>query len=92
MFLHNPKGTCLVSSGARNITPEHIKDNIYVSFWLIDDKAQKYFFGGKVTIDSLYTYPGIIDVKILKFEKKLTSEDIMRLTSAEIDELLAPFV
>ena len=92
MFLHNPKGTCLTSSGAQNITPEHVKENIYVSFWHIDDKALQYFFGGKVTIHSLYTYPGVIGVKILEFEKNITSEDIMRLTSAEIDELLAPFV
>jgi len=89
IFLHNPKGTCLVSSGARNITPENIKENVYVSFWHIDDKALKQFFGDKVTIHALRTYPGVRDVKILHFQKDLTTEDINdRLT----DELLAPFV
>jgi len=93
MFLHNPKGTCLTSSGARNITPEKIKENVYVSFWHIDDKALIQFFGGNITIYSLYTYPGVRDVKILNFEKKLTTEDIQHtLTRDELDELLAPFV
>jgi hypothetical protein len=93
MFLHNPKGTCLSSSGAQNITPEHIKENIYVSFWHIDDIALKRFFGGKVTIHSLYTYQGVKEVKILQFEENITSEDInFRLTRAELDELLTPFL
>jgi hypothetical protein len=93
IFLHNPKGTCLVSSGAQNITPENIKENVYVSFWHIDDKALKEFFGGKVTIDALRTYPGVRDVKILDFEKDLTSEAIhYTITRDELDELLAPFV
>lgn len=92
-FLRNPKGTCLSSSGARNITPQKLKENIYLSFWHIDDKALKDFFGGKVTIDALRTYPGVKDVKILNFEKKITTEDInFRLTRDELDELLAPFV
>jgi hypothetical protein len=93
MFLKNPKGTCLSSSGARNITPQKVKDNIYVSFWHIDDKALKYFFGGKVTIHSLRTYTGVVDVKILKFEKEITSDDIsFKLKPEELDALLIPFV
>ena len=92
MFLRNPKGTCLVSSGAEDITPHHIKDNVYISFWHIDDTALIKFFGGKVTIHSLRTYPGVSDIQILKFEKDLKNEDILRLTRAELDELLAPFI
>ena len=93
MFLNNPKGTCLISSGARNITPQHIKHNVYMSFWHIDDMALKYFYGGKVTIHSLRTYPGVLDVKILHFKKNITTEDIHdKLTRAELDELLAPFI
>jgi len=93
MFLKNPKGTCLSSSGASNITPQKLKDNVYLSFWHIDDMALKHFFGGKVTIHSLRTYPGVVDVKILQFEKDITSDDIsFRLTTEELDELLTQFI
>jgi hypothetical protein len=92
-FLQNPKGTCLLSSKARNITPQKIKDNVYVSFWHIDDMALKYFFGGKVTIYSLWAYPGVLNVKILKFEKEITTHDLsFRITTEELDALLIPFV
>jgi hypothetical protein len=93
MFLRNPKGTCLSSSKARNITPQKLKDNVYISFWYIDDMALKYFFGGNVTIYSLQTYPGILKVQILQFEKDITSDDInSKFTDADISELLPPFV
>lgn len=92
-FLRNPKGTCLSSSGAQNITPAHIKENLYVSFWHIDDKALIQFFGGKVTVNALRTYLGVIDVKILHFDKVLSSDDInLRLTPDDIKELLTPFI
>ena len=93
MFLKNPKGTCLSSSGARDITPQKLKDNVYISFWYIDDIVLKGFFGGKVTIHSLQTHPGVVDVKILQFEKDITSDDIsFRLTTEELDSLLIPFL
>jgi hypothetical protein len=92
-FLQNPKGTCLLSSKASNITPQKLKDNVYVSFWHIDDIASKYFFGGKVTIYSLWTHPGVLNVKILKFEKEISSDDIYyKLKPEELDALLIPFV
>jgi len=92
VFLSNPIGTCLCSSGAKNITPTHIKENVYVSFWHIDDKSLIHFFGGKVSIYALRTYTGVKDVKILQFEKNISSDDIsFRLTSDEIKELLTPF-
>lgn len=93
MFLRNPKGTCLSSSKARNITPQELKDTVYVSFWYIDDMALKYFFGGNVTIYSLQTYPGILKVQILQFEKDITSDDINhRFSDDEITQLLLPFL
>ena len=93
MFLRNPKGTCLSSSKARNITPQKLNDTIYVSFWYIDDVALKHFFGGNVTIYSLRTHPGIIKAQILQFEKNVTSDDINhRFSDDEITQLLLPFL
>ena len=58
LFNQNPMGTCLSSSFAKNITPEHIitKYGLYLSFWRINNNALIKYYGNKVSIYSLNTY------------------------------------
>jgi hypothetical protein len=84
-FYKNPKGTCLSSSSAYNITPKN--SNNYISFWFIDDETLETHFGKKVCIHALTTYPNIISVKIIESNEKITY-DMILYKFAEIEQLL----
>ena len=88
-FYKNPKGTCLNSSSAVNITPKKIlnKYSPYLSFWDIPTNILTHFYGKKICIYSLITYPGIISVKILPETIVLTH----KMSQEEIYTVLEPF-
>lgn len=93
-FLQKPKGTCLHSSSAQNITPNSISaTGQYVSFWFIEDKALKHFYGGKVAIHSLLTYPGIIGASEILRNNEITLHTLTyKLSKEELSVLLEPFL
>jgi len=88
-FYKNPKGTCLSSSSAYNITPSKIieKYNNLISFFYIDDETLETHFGKNVCIHALTTYPNIISVKIIESKEKITY-DMILYKFAEIELLL----
>jgi hypothetical protein len=91
-FLDKPRGTCLDSSSAKNITPIPIKDiNPYISFWFIDDNTLKKFYGGKVSINSLPTYPGIIKANEILEYNRITLREL-NISENELIEMLEPFL
>ena len=94
-FFKNPKGTCLDSSSARNITPSEIQKEKghYLTFWFIDDDVLVKYYGEKVCINSLFVYPGVKSVTIIHVEKKISSNDIKySMTDEDIYSMLLPFV
>lgn len=93
-FLQKPKGTCLHSSSAQNITPNSISARgQYVSFWFIEDKALKHFYGGKVTVYSLLTHPGIIGASEILRDNEITLHTLTyKLSKEELSGLLEPFL
>jgi len=94
-FFDKPKGTCLDSSSAINITPTEIQKEkgLYLTFWLIDDNVLVKYYGEKVCINSLCVYPGVKSVIIIPLEKHMTSHDIkFRLSEEEVNSLLLPYV
>jgi hypothetical protein len=88
-FYKYPKGTCLDSSSTVNITPKKIVNQYgpYISFWDINDDFLIRYYGKKICIYSLITYPGIISVKILPENIVLTHE----MSQEEIYTILDPF-
>ena len=88
-FYKNPKGTCLDSSSAVNITPKKIIDQygLYISFWDINNDTLIRYYGKKICIYSLITYPGIISVKILPENIILT----YKMSQEEIYNILYPY-
>ena len=93
-FLQKPKGTCLHSSSAQNITPKHITARgQYVSFWFIEDKVLNHFYGGKVAIYSLLTFPGIIGASEILRDNEITLHTLTyKLSKEELSGLLEPFL
>lgn len=90
-FYEKPQGTILHSSSAVNITPEKLKG--YVSFWFLDDKHTEYFYGGKVSIHSLLTYPGIIGANEILHNEKITLHNLhLDISEQDLVELLEPFL
>jgi hypothetical protein len=92
-FLKNPRGTCLYSSSAHNITPSSIKaKGLYISFWFIDDNVLKHFYGGKVCIHSLHTHPGIIAASEILQDKKFTLDKLhFDISESQLSSILNPF-
>jgi hypothetical protein len=89
-FYKNPKGTCLCCSTAENITPSKIKEiTEHVSFWYINDSSLNKYYGDKVCINALKTYPGIKSVNIILSDKTIIYNDI---TQNELYDILLPFV
>jgi hypothetical protein len=76
-FYKSPKGTCLNSSFASNITPKKIINEygLYISFWHIDNIALIKYYGNKVSINSLMTFTGIISVKVIS-EDNIIFDDL----------------
>jgi hypothetical protein len=93
-FLKKPRGTCLDSSSAHNITPTSIKQRgLHISFWFIDDNALKHFYGGKVCIRSLLTLPGIIGVNEILHDEKITLKKLhLDISELELVKMLEPFL
>ena len=90
-FYETPTGTVLQSSSAVNITPEKLKG--FVSFWFLDDKHTQHFYGGKVSIHSLQTYPGIIGVSEILQDHKLTLQKLTyNISHEQLVKLLEPFL
>jgi hypothetical protein len=92
-FLKKPRGTCLDSSSAHNITPTSIKQRgPHISFWFIDDNALKHFYGGKVCIHSLLTLSGIIDASEILHDEKITLEKLhLDISQDELFSMLDTF-
>lgn len=93
-FFRNPVGTCLSSSSAINITPNLILNNHgpHISFWHLNDEAQIQYYGNKVSVNSLITYPGVIYANIILSDKHLTLDFIQdKLSEEELTNLLLPF-
>jgi hypothetical protein len=89
-FYKNPKGTCLCSSTAENITPSKIKElTEYVSFWYINDNSLIKYYGDKVCINALITYPGIKSVNVILSDKTIIYNEV---TQNELYDILLPFV
>ena len=68
--LFSQKMTCLSSSGAFNTTPLSVATNYgkTLSFWYVDDKVMEKFYGGRVGVRALTTYPGVISASIMDFD------------------------
>ena len=92
-FLQKPKGTCLDSSSAKNITPTSIKQRgPHISFWFIDDYALTHFYGGKVSINSLLTFPGIIGAEEILHDEKITLHNLhLDISEDELFSMLNQF-
>lgn len=92
-FLQKPTGTCLHSSSAHNITPTSIKQRgPHISFWCIDDKVLKHFYGGNVCIRSLLTFPGIIGAEEILHTEKITLEKLhLDISEDELFSMLDTF-
>ena len=94
-FFKNPKGTCLDSSSARNITPSKIQKEKgqYLTFWFIDDHILVKYYGEKVCINSLCVYPDVKSISIIYLEKKISLDDIKyRLSEEDLYSILHPYV
>ena len=66
----NKAVTCLSSSGAFNTTPLSVATNYgkTLSFWYVDDKVMEKFYGGRVGVRALTTYPGVISASIMDLD------------------------
>jgi len=95
-FYENPKGTCLASSCAIHITPRKVPNKYpgreKLSFWHIDDRVLEEFYGERVCINSLLTYPGVVSVKVILRETDITNEMISWLSDDELYEMLQPYM
>lgn len=95
-FYENPKGTCLASSSAIHITPRKVRNEYpgreKVSFWHIENQVLEEFYGERVCINSLLTYPGVVSVKVILRDTDITNEMISWLSDDELYELLQPYM
>jgi hypothetical protein len=95
-FYENPKGTCLESVSAANITPRAVRSEYpgrdKLSFWHIDDEALDKFYGNRVCISSLYTYPGVESVKNIAKLHHISLGIISWMKDDELYDLLKPFI
>lgn len=94
-FFKNPKGTCLASSSAVNITPPQIQKEkgLYISFWHIEDDTMIQYYGNKVCIVSLTTYPGVKSAYPVLSHKKISYDDIdYNISAKDMYEMLLEFV
>ena len=92
-FFRKPVGTCLSSSSAVNITPNLIlnKYGPHISFWYLNDETQIQYYGNKVSIQSLTTYPGVIHANVILSDKDLTLDFIQdELSEQELADILLP--
>ena len=97
-FYENPKGTCLSSCSAVHITPQKIRSRLLyprqerVSFWHIDDSVLENFYGVNICIQSLWTYPGVVSVEVLKSLAHISCEMITWMKDDEVYDILKPFI
>ena len=95
-FYENPKGTCLASPSATNITPRKIRSYYpgrdKLSFWHIDDAALDQFYGDRVCIHSLYTYPGVESVKNIVKLHHISAGMVTWMKDDEIYNMLKQFI
>jgi hypothetical protein len=94
-FYKDPKGTCLTSITAVNITPQKIMDQTksHISFWFLDDECMKHHYGADVCINALTTRPGIIRSSIVLQSKKITYKMIEDdLSEEELYNMLLPLL
>jgi len=95
-FYENPKGTCLASFSATNITPRKVRSEYpgrdKLSFWHIDDRALDTFYGGKICLSSLYTYPGVESCKNIVELHDITHIMVTWLKDDDIYAMLTPFI
>ena len=95
-FYENPKGTCLASFSATNITPRKVcsqypgRDKL--SFWHIDDAALDKYYGDKVCLHSLYTYPGVESCKKILELHDISHAMVTWLKDGAIYDMLKPFI
>jgi hypothetical protein len=86
--LFSKKVTCLSSSGAFNTTPLSVAKNygVSLSFWYVDDKVLEKFYGGRVGVRALTTYPGVLSATVMNIHS--TAEDLRDLTQYQLECLL----
>ena len=92
-FYKNPRGTCLASSSAVKITPRSIlcEKGDHVSFWYIPDSTLIQYYGSKVCINSLVTYPGVLIADEILSEMKLSDFAISDMSEKELYNIFIPF-
>ena len=95
-FYENPQGTCLASPSSANITPRKIRSKYpgrdKITFWHIDKEALDQFYGDKVCINSLYTYPGVESVTNIVELRDISAGMVTWLKDDDIYDMLKPFI
>ena len=81
--------TCLSSSGAFNTTPLSVIKNygVSLSFWYVDNKVLEKFYGGRVGVRALTTYPGVLSVSVLE-DIHSTADELRDLTQYQLECLM----
>jgi hypothetical protein len=88
--LFSKKVTCLSSSCAFNTTPLSVIKNygVTLSFWYVDEIALKKFYGGRVGVRALTTYPGVLSATVMDLD--VHPADLRDLTQYQLESLLWP--
>jgi hypothetical protein len=80
--------SCLGSKGAFNTTPISVAQHYghTLSYWYLDDAVLTKFYGGRVSVRALTTYPGVVSVSII--ETDATEYTLRDMTQYQLECLL----